>query len=184
MTKNAHIVRPSFAEALKDWQTSLKLKGFSPDCTWLFDENLVFEKDAASPGGLRLAYQVELTPPPQGAEKISYEYFSGLPAPLVFYRLGSSKGRSLCMILCDEWFASRGDQDGFTWRKDSLIGHYPGKAGEIIEITEPERWKNRLVKNRPLQDLDFCMPLRSVHEVLAGEDVGYSGRRGHRISSV
>jgi hypothetical protein len=24
-----------------------------------------------------------------------------------------------------------------------------------------------MVKNRPLHDLDFCMPLRAVHEVLA-----------------
>src|SRR5512138_709605 len=143
---HAHIVRPSFAEALKEWHASLRLKGFSPECTWLFDENLVFEKDNGTADGFRLSFQVELTPPPQGAEKISYEYFADFPAPLVFYQFGSSKGRSLCMILCDEWFASRGDKDGFTWRKESLIGHYPGNAQEIAEVTDPERWRNRLVK--------------------------------------
>jgi hypothetical protein len=167
MTKNAHIVRPTFTRAMADWQADLKQRGFSPDCTWLFDENLVFEPDAAAPGGFRLSYQVALTPPPQGGERISYEYLADFPSPLVFYRLGSSQGKSLCMILCDEWFASRGDQDGFTWEKESLIGHYPGKSQEIDEVTDVERWKKRLLKNRPLHDLDFCMPLRAVHEVLA-----------------
>jgi len=167
MSKNVYIVRPTLAKALADWQDSLKQRGFSPDCTWLFDENLVFELAEAEPGGYRLGYQVEFTPPPQGAERISYEYFADFPAPLVFYRLGSSKGKSLCLMLCDEWFASRGDQDGFTWHKESLIGHYPGRNREIDEITDLERWKNRMLKNRPLHDLDFCMPLRAVHEVLA-----------------
>jgi len=152
---------------MAEWQADLKQRGFSPDCTWLFDENLVFEQDAAAPDGYRLGYQVEFTPPPSGSDRIGYEYFADIPAPLVFYRLGSSNGKSLCMMLCDEWFASRGDRDGFTWTKESLIGHHAGRSQEIDEVTDLERWKKRMVKNRPLHDLDFCMPLRAVHEVLA-----------------
>lgn len=167
MTNHSHLVRPLFERALTDWQATLKQKGFSPECLWLFDENLVFEKNETSPEGFQLGYQTEITPPPQGAEKISYEYFFDFPAPLVFYRLGSSSGKSLCMLLCDEWFAARGEKDGFVWQKESLIGHYPGTVQEISEITDLGRWKNRVMKNRPLHDLDFCMPLRAVHEVLA-----------------
>jgi hypothetical protein len=167
MTNSPHIVRPAFEKALTDWQATLTQKGFSPDCAWLFDENLVFEKDPAAANGFRLGYQREFTPVPQGAEKISYEYFFDFPAPLVFYRLGSSQGKSLCLLLCDEWFASRGEKDGFLWQKESLIGYCPGTAQEIAEINDLDRWKNRVIKNRPLHDLDFCMPLRAVHEVLA-----------------
>jgi len=167
MTNQPHIVRPTFEKALTDWQATLTQKGFAPDCAWLFDENLVFEQDSASANGFRLGYQREFSPVPQGAEKISYEYFLDFPAPLVFYRLGSSQGKSLCLLLCDEWFASRGEKDGFLWHKESLIGHYPGTAQEIAEINDLNRWKNRVIKNRPLHDLDFCMPLRAVHEVLA-----------------
>jgi hypothetical protein len=38
---------------------------------------------------------------------------------------------------------------------------------EVEEIKDVERWKGRVLKNRPLHDLDFCMRLRSVHELLA-----------------
>ena len=76
---------------IQQWQADLKQRGFSPDCTWLFDENLVFEQDAAALDGYRLGYQVEFTPPPSGSDRISYEYFADIPAPLVLYRLHAAQ---------------------------------------------------------------------------------------------
>ncbi|MEI6569278.1 MAG: hypothetical protein WCR20_21540, partial [Verrucomicrobiota bacterium] len=38
---------------------------------------------------------------------------------------------------------------------------------ELEEITDFQRWRQRLMKSRPLHDLDFCMDLKAVHEILA-----------------
>ena len=49
------------------------------------------------------------------------------------------------------------------WRMAFRTG---GPEG-IEEITDRARWENRIVRDRPLHDLDFCMSLRAVHETLA-----------------
>ncbi|HWH69566.1 MAG TPA: hypothetical protein VNT26_09290, partial [Candidatus Sulfotelmatobacter sp.] len=32
---------------------------------------------------------------------------------------------------------------------------------------DKQRWQHRLLRDRPLHDLDFCMSLQTVHEILA-----------------
>jgi hypothetical protein len=167
MENKSQYTRPSFDEAVKAWKTLLTQRGLPADLIWVFDENLCFEPTPASPGGFRLGFQTAFTPPPREAEKIAYEYFSEFTAPLVFYRIGSCNEKSVCVVLCDEWFATKTEADGFVRRDEWLIAFRPGTSEAVEEIRDEPRWKNRLLRDRPLHDLDFCMTLRAIHETLA-----------------
>jgi hypothetical protein len=159
--------RPNFHEALTAWKALLTERGLPAELIWVFDENLCFETAPANAGGFRLGFQTVFTPPPPEAERLAYEYFTEFDAPLVFYRLGSSGGKSVCVLLCDEWFKTKTESDGFVRRNEWLISFRPGGQGEVEEIKDEGRWKNRILRNRPLHDLDFCMTLQAVHETLA-----------------
>src|SRR5215472_9243153 len=100
MEKKPNYTRPPFGEALKAWKTLLGEKGLPSELIWVFDENLCFEKDAAGANAFRLGFQMIFTPPPPDAEKIAYEHFLAFDAPLVWYRLGSHDGKSVCLLLC------------------------------------------------------------------------------------
>jgi hypothetical protein len=162
-----HFVRPGFDDALNEWKRILDDIKLPTELLWVFDENLCFENDPAAPDRFRLGFQTRITPAPEDAERVAFDYFSEFPARLVFYRIGSSRDRSVCLVLCDEWFESKGKRDGFVKRDDWLMSFHPGDRVEIEEITDRERWQNRILRNRPLHDLDFCMTLRGVHEILA-----------------
>lgn len=167
MEHEAKFKRPAFSDAMNAWKQLLAQRGLPPECVWIFDENLCFETDPGRAGGFRLGYQTVFTPPPPGAEQIAYEEFGDSAARLVFYRIGSSGGKSVCLVLCDQWFEAKGEAEGFARRDEWLMSFRPGAAEEIPVITDEQRWKQRLVRNRPLHDLDFCMTWRAVHEVLA-----------------
>ena len=167
MAKLPQFARPTFSAALKAWTSLLAERKLPTDLIWIFDENLCFEKDPANKDGFKLGYQTRFAPPPADAEQIAYEHFADFEARLVFYRVGSSAGKSVCLVLCDEWFEPRGERDGFVRRDDWLMSFHPGDAKEIELIGDEARWKERLLRNRPLHDLDFCMGLRAVHEILA-----------------
>lgn len=160
-------VRPTLSEALAAWKTLLTQRNLPAELLWVFDENLCFERDAAKPGGFRLGFQTAFTPPPPGAEEIAYDYFCEFEAPVVFYCLGSSHGKSVCLMLCDAWFEGKRDADGYIRREEWRMAFRPGPAEEVEEITDKQRWENRILRDRPLHDLDFCMTLRAVHETLA-----------------
>ncbi|PWU10972.1 MAG: hypothetical protein C5B50_24155 [Verrucomicrobia bacterium] len=167
MDRKSTYIRPAFTDALVAWRQLLALRGLPADLIWIFDENICFESDPSQPNGFRLGFQTAFTPPPLDAERIAYEYFAEFDAPVVFYRIGSATGKSVCLVLCDSWFESRMDAAGFVPKREWLMSFFPGQATEIPEVTDKERWKNRIVRERPLHDLDFCMTLRSVHEWLA-----------------
>jgi hypothetical protein len=167
MEAKREYTRPAFETVLHAWKGLLQERALPPDLLWVFEENLCFEPDPARPEGFRLGFQTTFTPPPLNAESVAYDYFSEFDAPLVFYRLGSAGGKSVCIMLCDPWFAGRRERDGFVQRPDWLIAFRPGEAVEVEEIKDKGRWKHRLVRNRPLHDLDFSMTLQAVHECLA-----------------
>jgi hypothetical protein len=167
MTNKRPFIRPAFAEASKAWKALLAQHGLPVDPVWIFDENLCFETDPDRDGNFKLGFQTRFTPPPTGAEEIAYEHFQEFEARMVFYRIGSSRGKSVCLLLCDEWFEPKGESEGFLRRDDWLISFRPGGREEIEEITDEQRWKQRIQRDRPLHDLDFCMMLRAVHETLA-----------------
>ena len=159
--------RPPFPEALKAWKQFLADRGMATELIWVFEENLCFEKDPSKPEGYRLGFQTLFTPPPPSAEQIAYEHFSEFEAPVVWYRLGASQGKSVCALLCDPWFARKTEAEGFTPRPRWRMLSRPGPSQELEHIQDKPRWEKRLLKDRPLQDLSFCMSLRSVHETLA-----------------
>lgn len=159
--------RPPFQEIFESWKALLAERGLPTECLWIFDENLCFEKAASNPNGFQVGFQTAFSPPPPDAERVAYDYFADFDARLVFYRLGTCRGKSVCLLLCDEWFETRTDANGYI-RKDAWHAAFrPGEKEELEEITSSERFKHRLLRNRPLHDLDFCMTLRSVHELMA-----------------
>jgi hypothetical protein len=167
MPNSPAYARPPFEEAVKAWQDLLRQRGFSTELLWVFEENLCLEPDGAQPRGFRLGIQIAFTPPPSEAERIAYDYFSEFDARLVFYRAGQCRGKSVCLVLCDPWFENKAEADGYTRRDRWLMSFRPGTEEPIEEITDRPRWEKRMIRDRPLHDLDFCMTLRAVHETLA-----------------
>jgi hypothetical protein len=167
MEEKPSIERPSLEEALAAWAALLKARGLSTDLVWVFDENLCFERDPDSPGGFRLGFQTVFTPPPPNALQIAYDHFCEFDSRLVFYRIGESGGKSVCLVLCDDWFEKKGQAEGYVRHDNWGLSFRPGGAEKVEEIRNEERWEARTLRDRPLHDLDFCMPLRTVHEILA-----------------
>jgi hypothetical protein len=167
MSKLPQFVRPTFAEALNQWKALLGQRHLPTELVWIFDENLCFEKDPAQKSGYKLGFQTQITPPPAEAERIAFDHFSEFEARIVFYRIGSSAGKSACLLLCDEYFEPKGESEGFVRRDNWLISFRPGAAEEIEQVTDERRWQQRILRDRPLHDLDFSMTLQAVHETLA-----------------
>jgi hypothetical protein len=166
MANLPQFTRPTYNDALNAWKKLLAERKFPTDLLWIFDEHLCFEKENGKEG-FKLGYQTKITPPPPDAERVAFSYFSDFEARLVFYRIGSSNGKSVCLMLCDEWFEPKGEKEGFTRRDEWLMSFYPGAAVEVEEIADEQRWRQRILRDRPLHDLDFSMSLRAVHEILA-----------------
>ncbi|MEY2466401.1 MAG: hypothetical protein QOD03_922 [Verrucomicrobiota bacterium] len=159
--------RPPFEDALDAWKTLLKERRFSTDILWILDENLCFEKDLNSAGGIKLGFQIQFTADSVDSTKVIYHHFAETDARLVFYRLGANAGRSVCMLLCDEWFEGKKENDGYIRRDNWRISFYPGAPEEIEEVTDPNRWIERVVRGRPLSAVDFCMTMAALQELKA-----------------
>jgi hypothetical protein len=159
--------RPPFEDALAAWKALLAQRGLSTELVWILEENLCFEKTSGAPARFKLGFQTQFTPHPPDAAKVTYHHFAELDSRLVFYRLGASAGRSVCLLLCDPWFEPKQEADGYVRRDDWLISFFPGSADEIEEITDPQRWDKRVVRGRPLTDVDFCMTLAALRELKA-----------------
>jgi hypothetical protein len=160
-------VRPTLSEALNAWIAVLAERGLPTELLWIFDENLCFETKPAGKEPYRLGFQTRFTPPPPDAVQIAYDHFCEFETTVVFYRVGSWRGKSICLVLCDDWFESKGEPDGYLRREDWRLAFRPGGRDEVEEITDEQRWRGRIIRNRPLHDLDFCMTLQGVHEILA-----------------
>jgi hypothetical protein len=167
MSKQGPITRPTFEEANRAWKQALEERKLPSDLVWIFGDNLCLEE--SQPGGqnFQVSYQTAFSAPPPEAEKVAYRYFCGFETPLVFYRLGSNRGRSVCLLLCDEWFESKGERDGFFERTEWRISFRPGGTEQVEEITDAQRWAKRSLRRSEVSELDFAMDLRAVHEILA-----------------
>ena len=159
--------RPPFEDALAVWKELLGERRLPKEIVWILDENLCFEKDRSAPVGMKLGFQTQFTPHPPDVAKTTYHYFAEMDARLVFYRLGSSRGRSVCMLLCDEWFEPKGEGEGYMRRDEWLMSFFPGAGEDIEEITDERRWKERVIRGRALSAVDFCMTLAALRELKA-----------------
>jgi hypothetical protein len=165
MESEAKFNRPKLAEALDAWKNLLADNGFATDLVWLFQENLCVEKSRAEPGGFRFGFQTKFTPPPEDALEIAFDHFCETNAHIVFYRLGSVPGKSVCILLCDEWFEAKREADGFLRRDEWRVLFHPGERDSIEEITDLSRWLNRVKRNRAFHELDFCLALATIDEI-------------------
>jgi hypothetical protein len=165
MESEAKFTRPSLAEVLDAWKNVLAGRGFETDITWIFEENLCFEKSKAEPGGFHFGFQTKFTPPPEDALEIAFDHFSDSGARMVFYRLGDVPGKSVCLVLCDPWFEDKSDAEGFLRRDEWKISFFPGQGDGIEEVTDLARWLRRVKRDRAFHDLDFCMALATVDEI-------------------
>ena len=169
--------RPNLSDALVAWKKLLAERGFATDLLWIFEENLCFEKKPEVPGGIHIGFQTRFSPVPQESLDIAYEHFCEADARIVFYRLGESKGRSVCILLGDPWFNEKKDTDGYVRRDEWGISFFAGQKIEIEEVTDMRRWIRRLRRERPLHDVDFCMTLTAVDEIQIHGRVLTAGER-------
>src|SRR6516225_476141 len=167
MQNKTQYARPPFNQALDSWVKLLNESGMPSNLIWVFDENLCFERDPANSTGFKLGFQTTFTPPPPDAEHIAYDHFLEFDAPLVWYRLGSCGNKSVCLLLCDPWFQGKTEGDGYIKRPEWNMLFRTGVRQDLEEVKDRQRWENRLLRDRPLHDLDFSMTLRAVHETLA-----------------
>ena len=165
MNPPASFTRPTLEEALAAWKLLLVERGYATDITWIFEENLCFEKLSIEPGGFHFGFQTKFTPPPDDALDVAFDHFSETGARLVFYRLGDARGKSICILLCDPWFEGKGDADGYVRRDDWKMSFHPGNVDSIEEITDLTRLLRRVKHDRALHDFDFCMALATVDEI-------------------
>ncbi|HKI69595.1 MAG TPA: hypothetical protein VKA67_08405, partial [Verrucomicrobiae bacterium] len=145
----------------------LRERGFPEDILWILEENLCFEQDAKSDVGVKLGFQTRFASHPPEDAKVIYHHFAESDARIAFYRLGNSRGRSVCMLLCDEWFEPQAENEGYVRKDDWLISFFPGGAEEMEEVTDVNRWKARVVRGRPLSAVDFCMTMAALRELKA-----------------
>jgi len=157
--------RPTLNEALAAWKQLLAARGLGAEMRWIFEENLCFEKSRAAQGGFHLGFQTKFSPPPEDALDIAFEHFCESDKRIVFYRLGKNLGKSICVLLCDPWFESKGEADGFLRHDEWRVSFHPGQADDIEEITDLGRWLRRVRHGRAFHDLDFAMTLAAIDEI-------------------
>lgn len=165
MNQSAPANRPTLPEALDVWKKMLAERGLATDIVWLFEENLCVEKSRAEAGGYRFGFQTRFTPPPDDALDIAFDHFGETGARLVFYRLGDIPDKSVCILLCDSWFETKREADGFLRRDEWQMSFHPGHKDGIEEITDLTRWLRRVKRGRAFHDLDFCMALATIEEI-------------------
>jgi hypothetical protein len=165
MNQVVKIDRPSLVQAIHAWEKILSERGLATKLLWIFEENLCFEKTPAAPGGFHLGYQTRFLKPTEDAVEIAYDLFCRADARVVFFRLGESHGRSICLLLGDQWFDHKDAANGYLRRDEWGISFHPGEKQMIEEVTDLSRWLGRVRRERPLHDLDFCMALSTIDEV-------------------
>jgi len=159
------VKRPRLDEAIAGWKSLLAGRGFATDLFWVYEENLCFEKNTGGAGGWQTAYQTRFTTPSEDALEITFDHFSETEARVVFYRLGSRAGKSICALLCDPWFEGKGQEEGYLRRDDWNLSFHPGPDQAVEEVTDLSRWLRRIRRGRPLHALDFCMALAMIDEI-------------------
>jgi hypothetical protein len=157
--------RPTLDTAITEWKQVLTAHQLPAEPLWIFAENLCIEPSPTTPGSFSFGFQTRFAPPDEDALAIAYDHFSETPARMVFYRLGSAGGKSVCILLCDPWFEEKSTRDGYERRDDWKISFRPGHAGDIEEVTDLKRWVRRIKRDRAFHDFDFSMALETIDEI-------------------
>jgi hypothetical protein len=166
MKSAADLTRPKLSEAIEEWKKTLAQREHPTDLVWIFEENLCIEASQLEKGGFHFGFQTKFSNIPPDALEITYDQFCLTKAPIVFYRLGSRAGQSVCLLLCDSSFENPMEGDGLTRRDDWRIFFHPGEENDLEEVTELTRWIHRVKRGRGRHMLDFCMSLESIDEIV------------------
>ena len=157
--------RPTLAKAVDIWKKLLVERDLSTNLLWIFEENLCFEKETGALGGFHLGFQTKFTTPSDDALDIAFDHFSESGARIVFYRLGEYRDQSICVLLCDTWFDTKDESEGYLRRNEWNMSFHPGLDDKIEEIADLSRWLHRVKRGRGFHDLDFCMTLATIDEI-------------------
>jgi len=156
--------RPPLSEALAAWQKHLTARSLPADCTWIFAENLCLDPSPVN-SGRRVGFQTKFTQSSEDALEMAYDLFGETDAPVIFYRLGTSGQRSICLLLCDTWFENKSAAEGFESQGDWGISFFAGQPVEIEEVTDLTRWLRREKRGNTPHELDFAMALATIDEI-------------------
>ena len=162
---NLGFTRPTLEAAITAWKQNLTSHGLPAEPLWIYAENLCIEPSPSTPGSFSFGFQTKFSPPDSDALEIAYEHFCETPARIVFYRLGSAGGKSVCILLCDPWFEEKNNLDGYERRDDWKISFRAGHPGDIEEVTDLKRWVRRIKRDRAFHDFDFSMALETIEEI-------------------
>jgi hypothetical protein len=160
-----NVTRPPLKAALAAWQECLATAGFPSESLWIFPENLCIEQSTTDPDDMRVSFQTKFTPPDDDALEIAWDVFSETKSRIVFYRLGSTGNKSVCILLCDAWLEKRSQSNGFIRRDEWNVSFRLGPADSIEEVTDLGRWVRRVKRGRELRDYDFGMALATIDEI-------------------
>jgi hypothetical protein len=67
--------------------------------------------------------------------------------------------------LCDSWFNTKDEAEGFVRRNAWGLSFFPGAGEEIEEVSDLSRWVHRVKRRHAIHALDFCMTLATVDEI-------------------
>ena len=162
---NQGFTRPTLEAAITAWKQNLTSHGLPAEPLWIYAENLCIEPSPSTPGSFSFGFQTKFSPPDSDALEVAYEHFCETPARIVFYRLGSAGGKSVCILLCDPWFEAKNNLDGYERRDDWKISFRAGHPGDIEEVTDLKRWVRRIKRDRAFHDFDFSMALETIEEI-------------------
>jgi hypothetical protein len=162
---NQGFTRPTLEAAVTAWKQNLTSHGLPAEPLWIYAENLCIEPSLSTPGSFSFGFQTKFSSPDSDALEIAYDHFCETPARIVFYRLGSAGGKSVCILLCDSWFEEKNNLDGYERRDDWKISFRPGHPGDIEEVTDLKRWVRRIKRDRAFHDFDFSMALETIEEI-------------------
>ena len=162
---NLGFTRPTLEAAITAWKQNLASHGLPAEPLWIYAENLCIEPSPSTPGSFSFGFQTKFSPPDSDALEIAYDHFCETPARIVFYRLGSAGGKSVCILLCDPWFEEKNNLDGYERRDEWKISFRAGHPGDIEEVTDLKRWVRRIKRDRAFHDFDFSMALETIEEI-------------------
>ena len=164
MDEQPDVTRPSFDEAVRAWTSFLSEQGLPTELLWVFDENVV---RIPVEGTLHFtpSFQVELDAPRPEYARIAYEYFVDSQWPMVFRAVGTNASKSLCMILCDDWFEGDDEDLGVSYRKPRHMYFDAGSGEGVAEVRDRGAWRRLKARTQALSNLDFGMTLQAVREL-------------------
>lgn len=165
------VVPPPYATAVEAWRQHLTQNEWPEDVVWLFEDNLLLERVSSSSLNLHMSYQTTWSFPSDQDNELAYHYFAQYGYPIVFHAVGTDTGRSLSIMMSDDWFEDRGDGYGYTvvFNGALLFHAHPYQQLELVRVDNRWSWYWRRFISRVwhnvLSDFDFSMSYSGLKRI-------------------